>query len=214
MHGRKLAGRAWPALLAGWTLAAGAGCSSSGERARQAAEVETLRRSNDQLRRTVALRDAALMTSREQIETLKRLGSERPVDAFAPIRLEIGSLSRGGDFDGVPGDDGVTVYVRPLDADGDVVKTPGRLRVELLDGTDLGSPRVLGVCSFEDVNQLRGLWHGKFLTQHFTVRCPFTLGKPLPPSRRVLARIEFVDFLSGATLTAVKELPISFAEQP
>ncbi len=195
--------------LASVLLLACTGCQTSGRRAELLKQNDELRRDKSRLERTVALRDGTIAHLQQQIVDLQAFDPGRPVDLFAPVKLEIASLSGGADYDGRSGDDGVTVYLRPVDADGDAVKVPGRIEIQLLDNTDLASPRVLGVCVFDDPAQLGRLWHGRFTTNHFTLKCPFPAGVTLPDTRRVTVSAEFVDFLTGATLTAVKEVTIS-----
>lgn len=190
-------------------LLAPVGCTSGAERGRILKENDALRREKERLERTVAQRDATIASLDRQTETLKGFGPDRKADLFAPVSLEIASLSGGADYDGKPGDDGITIYLRPHDADGDVVKVPGRMRVQLVDNTDIGSPRVLGVYPFDDLNEVRKTWHGKFATQHFTLKCPFPAGVELPKTRRVLVSAEFLDLLTGATLTASKDVAFS-----
>ena len=192
-------------------LAAG-GCTSGAERGRILRDNDVLRRNKERLERSVAQRDASIASLQKQIDNLKGFAPDRGVDMFAPVKLEIASLSGGADYDGKPGDDGITVYLRPRDADGDVVKVPGRMKVQLVDNTVLGSPRVLGVYVFDDLSEVRKTWHGKFATQHFTLKCPFPSGVELPKSRRVLVSAEFLDLLTGATLTASKEVEFSFPQ--
>ncbi len=179
------------------------------ERATLVEENDNLRRERDRLNRVVAQRDATIASQRTQIGDLKGFGSDRPVDLFAPVKLEIASRSRGADYDDKPGDDGVTVHLRPRDQDGHVVKAPGRIKIQLTDNTVLGSPRVLGLYSFDDPEQLRKLWHGRFGTQHYTLKCPLPSGVALPESRKVVVHAEFVDYLTGSTLTAVEEVAVS-----
>jgi len=186
---------------------------SGAERGRILMDNDALRRENERLERTVAGRDATIASLQLQTETLKKFGPDRKADLFAPTTLEIASLSGGADDDDKPGDDGITVYLRPRDADGDVVKVPGRMKVQLVDNTDLGSPRVLIVCTFDDLSEVRKTWHGKFATQHFTLKCPFPSGVELPKSRRVLVTAEFVDLLTGATLTASEEVGFSMPDR-
>ncbi len=183
---------------------------SAGDRARLVRDNDVLRKANERLERTVSQREATIATLTRQVESLQQLGPRRSADFFAPARIEIAGLSGGSDFDGNPGDDGVIVYVRPLDQDGDVVKVPGRIRIELVDGSELGRPRVLGVYQFDDLQELRKMWHGKLLTQHYTLRCPFPADTKLPENRRVQVRAEFLDYLSGSTLTAGREVSISY----
>jgi len=182
------------------------GCVSPGERAKTIKENEALRRDNERLSRAVQQRDASVANLKRQIESLQRLGANRPVALFAPVRIEIASLSGGADYDDKPGDDGITVYVRPRDADGDAVKVPGTIRVQLLDNSNLGSPRVIGVYVFDDYQKNRKSWHGKLGTQHYSLKCPFPPGIELPATRKVLVSVAFMDVLSGATLTTDKEV--------
>jgi len=193
-------------------LAGNPACISPGERARLVKDNEALRREKERLERTVAQRDGTIATLHKQIDDLKRLGPDRPADLFAPVTIEIASLSGGADYDGQPGDDGITVYLRPRDADGDVVKVPGLIKVQLVDNTVLESPRVLRVYAFDDLNQVRKTWHGKFGTQHYTLRCPFPPGVELPKSRRLLVSASFVDILTGATFTANQEVAFARAD--
>ena len=162
------------------------------------------------MNRTLARRDETIAALHRQIDTLKGFPPDRPADLFAPVAVEIASLSRGVDFDGKPGDDGITVHLRLTDADGDPVKAPGRIRIQLVDNSELGAPKVIRVYEFNDPQELRKMWHSRFGTQHYTLRCPFPPDVKLPKNRRVGVHAEFVDFLTGATLTAGKEVPISF----
>lgn len=189
------------------------GCASGVERGRILKDNDSLRRNNERLERTVAQRDAAIASLQKQVENLQGFSPDRPIGMFAPVKLEIASLSGGADYDGKPGDDGITVYLRPRDADGDVVKVPGRIKVQLVDNTALGSPRVLGVYPFDHLDEVRKTWHGKFGTQHFTLKCPFPPGAVLPKSRRVLVSAEFLDLMTGATLTASREVGLSIPDQ-
>lgn len=201
---------AWRAL---WILGglgfALAGCLSPRERAELLEQIDVLERAQRRLERNVAERDAAIARLRVQIENLQDFNPDRPVDLFAPVRVEIASLSGGEDYDGAPGDDGVTVYLRPRDEDGNVVKVPGRITVQLLDTSQPGSPRVLGVCVFEKPEELRRRWHGRFWTDHYTLPCPFSADADLRDIRTATVHATFVDYLTGKTLTAVKDVPIA-----
>ncbi len=200
-------------VLAGAMLPVLPACLSPRERVRVYEQNESLRRDVERLQREVAQRDGRVAQLQRQVEDLQRFGPDRPADLFAPVTLDIASLSGGRDYDGTPGDDGVTVYLRPRDADGDAVKAPGRISVQLLDNTNLSAPRVLALKVFDDPEELRKLWHGRFATDHYTLKCPFPPDVELPASRRVTVSAEFTDYLTGATLTAVKEVPIAFPEK-
>lgn len=211
---RRLARFHWICIwLTGLVLTGVPACKSPGEWARLIQQRDALRGDKERLERVVAQRDGTVTRLHEQIENLQSFGPDQPADLFAPAKIEIASLSGGADYDSQPGDDGVTVYLRPRDADGDVVKVPGRITIQLLDNVNLASPRLLGVYVFDDPKMLRGLWHGRFGTNHYTLKCRFPPGTKPPPPRRVTVSTEFVDYLTGTTLTAVKEVVVSYPDQ-
>lgn len=185
------------------------GCGNPGARARLTRENMTLREDNARLERRVQQLSGEIESLHKQIDTLQGFDAGRPVDLFAPVQIDIVSLSGGADFDGRPGDDGVIVYVRPRDSMGDPVKAPGRIRIQVTDHAQMGSPRVLGVYVFDGPDDLRNAWHRRFGTMHYSLRCPF-VGNARPQGRRCTVHVEFVDFLTGRTLTAVKELAVNF----
>lgn len=182
------------------------GCGPDVRAIRAMRENESLREEKGKLERAVLERDGAIAGLQKQVGDLQSLGPDRPMGFFAPVKLEIASLSGGADYDGKPGDDGINVYLRPKDADGDVVKAPGRIKVQVIDNSDLAAPKVIGVYSVEKLDEVRKTWHGKLGTQHFTIKCPFPAGVALPASRTLVVSAEFLDLLTGATLTATKEV--------
>ncbi len=183
-------------------------CISPGERARLIQQNEAFRRENERLQRVLAQRDGTVAALHGQIGNLQGFGPDRPADLFAPVKLELVRLTGGADYDGKPGDDGVTVYLRLRDADGDVVKAPGRIAVQLLDNTDLAKPRVLGLYRIDDPERVRKAWYGRFGTQHYTLKCPFPPGTEIPKAGKVDVHVEFVDYLTGATLTAAEKVTV------
>ncbi len=197
-------------VMLGVSLLAITGCNGSRRHIGLIKEKEALERMTDRMLRELAAKDAQIDQLEGQVASLQSFDPKRPADLFAPVKLEIVSLSRGADYDGVPGDDGVTVYLRPRDTDGDAVKAAGSITIQLIDNTDLPAPTVVGVYEFDDPQALRALWHGRFGTDHYSLKCPFPDGYRPSASRRLTVSARFVDFLTGATLTAVKEVDVSF----
>jgi len=189
------------------------GCLSPGERARLVQENESLSRAHEKLERTVANRDNTISILHTRIRNLEEFGPDRPADLFSPVEVEIASLTGGANYDGRPGDNGVTVYVRLRDADGDLVKAPGRITVQLLDNSELERPRLMGVYRFDDPSQLRTAWYGKFGTYHYTLKCPFGPGSNPPLTNKIDIKVEFVDYLTGVTLTAIKQVTVTPARE-
>lgn len=188
------------------TILLHAACQSPDERIKVQRECDALSVRAEELNRELHDRDARLAELSRQIETLKLFGPDRPADAFAPQSIDLARLSGGADYDGRPGDDGITVYLRLRDADGDAVKAPGQVRIQVLDPTDLQSPRLIGVYDFTRLEDLRRAWYGRFGTYHFAFKCPFPAGVKLPESGTVLVTVEFVDYLTGRTLAVSERL--------
>ena len=94
--------------------------------AQQTKELAQLRRENSQLQAEIEAKD-------RQIETLQQLGDKR-IDALPRVeRIELGSHTGGIDTDGKPGHDAIKVFLKPIDADGSVIKAPGAVTVRLFD---------------------------------------------------------------------------------
>jgi len=197
------------AAVSGLVLSAVFGCSERGELIRMTKNRDAVQVERDRLRRELDSRNARIAKLDRRVETLAQFGPDRPADLFAPVKIEIVSRSGGIDLDGKPGDDAITVYIRPIDVDGDAVKVPGLIRVQLLDNSVLGEPRVLGLCVFDDPGELRRMWYSKFGTNHFTAKCRFAPGKKPPEIGRVLVSVEFTDYLTGKTFTATKEVDVA-----
>ncbi|MGB0716132.1 MAG: hypothetical protein ACPGXK_09655, partial [Phycisphaerae bacterium] len=70
-------------------------------------------------------------------------------------------------------------------------------------------PRVIGTYVVEDPERLRKSWYGRFGTRHYTLKCPFPKNVALPDTGRVSAAIQFVDYLTGKTLTNTKEFTVN-----
>ncbi|MBI1825699.1 MAG: hypothetical protein HYR83_04865 [Planctomycetes bacterium] len=182
------------------------GCNSPGAYSNAIKERDTMKYRAERLEREIAERDATIEGLKSQISTLQGLDPNRRRIAFGPASIEIVSRSGGMDFDGQPGDDGIMIYLRPRDEEGDAVKAPGNVTIDLLDTTIAGAPRSVAVCTFDDPDALRKTWHSQLLTQHYSLRCPFPGEAKLPDSRSLLASVTFTDLDSGAVFKAEKEV--------
>lgn len=116
---------------------------------------------------------------------------------FFPVEIQIDPLTGGSDFDDRPGDDGLTIYLRPIDQHGDAVKAPGTIEVEVLDLA--ARQHDVGRYRFE-IDQLGELWIAKLMTDHYTLKCPWK-GAP-PQNSELTVRVSFEDYISGRVLTA------------
>ncbi len=160
------------------------------------------------LKEEVAAKDQVIQMMK--VDQARRLGlkPEELEQLIVPVKIELERLSGGYDDDGKPGDDGIVLYVQPIDRNGDVIKAAGSLTVTLLDLANPPEQYLLGEYRF-DVKTTRGLWYGRLWSSHFTVHCPWYQGKP-PMHNEITARVEFLDLLTGQKLTAQGVYKIQF----
>jgi len=151
------------------------------------------------LRQRVANQQETIDEQARQIVALRRLGRKRLARLVPVEKIRFGSLSGGYDADRDGNDDGVVLYIQPVDADGDVVKAAGELTVRLFDFSDPARPRLIGQYFF-DAAALRKHWYGRFWTHHYTIKCPWREASP-PQSREVTVRVEYLDYLTGRLFT-------------
>lgn len=193
-------------------LASAAGCAGGGG----GGSIDANRRIS-QLEETIAKKDnelaAQLSTINElnkQLLAARQIKPERLDKLFYPERLEFDKLTGGEDYDNQLGDDGVTVYLKPVDRDGDVIKVAGDIRIELFDLAQTGD-NVVGRYEV-GVDDVRKLWYGKFMTQHYTIRCPWLKGPPA--HNEITVRATFRDYLTQRVVTAQTVVTVRLAQAP
>lgn len=183
-------------LISGAVLLALSGCGATPN--------TDLNRELVRLRERSAQQERELAARSSTIEELnRRLSVAGGVDAkqlqyfYYPETIQVAPLSGGYDEDGKPGDDGVVVYLRPLDRDGDVVKVAGTIRVQLFDLSLPPDQTYLGELSVP-LEKCREHWYGKLMTQHYTVRVPWQ--RP-PSGEEVTVRATFANLFPQRVVT-------------
>lgn len=174
-----------------------------------------LQRKITRLEDTLSEKDNQLVAQRSTIDGLhKQLQVARALTdkdlqrIFYPEKIVIGSLSGGDDYDGKPGDDGVTVYLKPVDGAGDALKVAGDIKIELYDLQNPSGEKLIGEY-FEPVERVSALWYGKLATYHYTIRCPWQKGPP--PHTEITIRATFVDYLTQRVMTAQTVCTVTLA---
>lgn len=164
------------------------------------------------LRESIRAKDNQLVAQRASIDELQRqLAVARSISEddlkklYWPKELVIDKLTAGADYDGQPGDDGVTVYLRPVDQYGDTIKIPGDLIIQLFDLAAPPDRMLLGEYRVP-VDKLGGLWHGRLLTGHFTIKCPWAKGPP--EHNELTVRAVFVDYLTKRVVSSQTTCPV------
>ncbi len=165
-------------------------------------EQETVEDLREQLART----KADLEDQRRKTRTLQDLGDKRKDVLFTVSRIELGRYTGGVDTDDNPGDDAVKVFLQPIDQHGSVIKAAGRVTVRLFDLGRDPNEVLLGqrVISPE---QLAGFWSGGFGVYHFSFPCRWD--RRVPAGDTVTVRVEFIDYLTGETFSAQKQVSVS-----
>ena len=146
-----------------------------------------------------AAQQATIKELNNQLDVARGISEDDLKRLFYPERLVIDSLSGGSDYDGKPGDDGVTVYLKPVDREGDIIKVAGDVRIQLYDLAAPPQQNFIGEY-FIPVDQIGKLWHGKLLTSHFTIKCPWPHDPPRHPE--ITIRATFVDYFTKRVLSA------------
>jgi hypothetical protein len=199
--------RAWKSAAAVALAACLAGCGVGPEQyhqvldqrdqaKRQAAE---LTEANARLRQESAEKD-------EQIATLQALGPQRIEKLFRVEGIRLGRFTAGVDLDGDGSDDGVKVYLQPTDAQGSTVKAAGDVMVQLYDLAESSCKSLVGEY-YWGVDQIGECWAGGFLSDHYSLVCPWQSDPPAHDE--ITVRVEFVDYLTGKTFTAQKLIQIA-----
>ncbi|HOW18593.1 MAG TPA: hypothetical protein PLC79_06115, partial [Phycisphaerae bacterium] len=139
---------------------------------------------------------------KQQIITLQRIAPDRMAKLEVPVKIELDKLSGGYEEPGRAGDAGVVAYVRPIDADGDVIKAAGSIVMDVFDLANPPERHLVAHCEL-DVDHTRQAWRGRLWTNHFTVKCPWPPPDRKPPEHRDLTiRVQFTDYLTGKTFLA------------
>ncbi len=121
-------------VLPTWCLLSSAACPGPVVDTSYVTEIEQLKEKNLAQSRLVQQRDEQIRNLSEQIRRLTELPESRRVDLLPRVqRIELASLSGGYDDNDDGIDEGVVLYLRPIDQDEDTIKAAGTLRVVLSD---------------------------------------------------------------------------------
>jgi len=162
-------------------------------------ELSLLKQENTNLRQQLAQAGRTLAQQENRIERLQATSAGQVKNFIAVEKVSLDRLTGPYDDDRDGYDDGIVVYLRPVDADGHVVKAPGTVVVKLFD-LNGSRPMIVGEVKFSP-SQLRRSWYGRFWTNHYTVRCPFAVTVEHSP---ITVKVSFIEMLTGKEFTAQK----------
>jgi len=152
-----------------------------------------------------------LADKQKRIDTLVAIGPDRLKKLYYPTSLKLGQYTGGADLDGQPGDDGIKVFLRPIDANGDTIKAAGSVTIQLYD-LALGSDKTLIGEYKWSVEELAKVFSGGFIAYHYTLTCSWKNGSP--KHDQITMRLEFVDYITGKTLSTQKLCKVDLAVRP
>lgn len=168
----------------------------------RSAEIQRLEDQLAEQKRLLAQKDEQLRDQAEIIQQLRKYPQNHRLEDLIHVeRIEIERLSGGydEDRDGVP--DGIAVYLRLYDQQGDTVKATGRVRVKLLDLENPPDRQLLGQAELSP-RELMSRWRGRFLTSHYSIKVPWAQGVQASEIRNVTVVVTFLESLSGRNFQA------------
>jgi outer membrane murein-binding lipoprotein Lpp len=160
-------------------------------------ELQTCREANAKLQREKQDLEQTKIEQEKKILTLMGLGEKRLDLLFTPTALQIGQYSGPLNESGKEGDEGIRVYLKPVDRDGSVIKAAGSVKIELFD---LARSAMIGCYDFS-VQDVSKHWESGFITYHYRFDC---LWQTPPSNPEITVRAVFTDYLTGTTLSDQK----------
>ena len=146
-------------------------------------------------------------TLEQELRALRgELGLPSP-DGQPPAAYPVRSLAlgrqTGGRGDGKPGDESLQVQVEPRDTEGQSIKAPGTLFVQVQEITKEGVKRPLSSWEIPP-DKLRRSWRSGLLTTGYVLNLPWKVW-PTTEKQRVTAQLQLVD---GRVFEADKDITV------
>ena len=170
-----------------------------------------LRKKNQELETRVAelerksAGDAAMIDSlQNRAGSLPTLPRERLAKLFTTHDITLGKLTGGADLDAAkPGQEGLKVYVTPLDETGDPIKAAGLFTVEAFDLSRDQKPKI-GTWTF-DAEATRQAWSSVLNRYNYVLTLPWQT----PPTGDSLhLEVTFTDELTQARFKKAVDVPV------
>lgn len=193
----------WGARLgAGVFVCAAVGACNSHQADSHLTEIQALKDKIQRQARQLVDREEQLSSAARTIQELRNLEGPRRLDRLVHVaRIDIERLSGGYDDDQDGVDDGVVVYLQPVDTDGDIIKAAGSAKVELFDVTTQPGPQSVGKVEL-DPDAMRKAWFSKILAAHYRIKVPWSAEAATQAHQKITVWVRFTDLLSGQTFEA------------
>jgi outer membrane murein-binding lipoprotein Lpp len=180
-----------------------AGCSKpSGANINLRKQNQELRRQVESLQRQHDADAAALRGQSSTAATAPAISHDQARQLFTVHGIKLGRLTGSADLDpNKPGDEGLKVYVVPLDDQGEKLKAAGSFVVDAFDLAKQGEQRI-GHWEFP-VDDARKNWFGSALLYEYVL--PAAWQTP-PEHPEVTLKVTFTDALTGRSFTQQKAI--------
>lgn len=198
------------AVSAGALFCLAAGCSSPSK-----ANIE-LRKQNQILQSKVAdaekqneANQRVIAGLHEQRGVLPTLPPERLARLFTTHGLSFGRLTGGADIDPKkPGDQGLALYLEPVDQGGQVIKAAGSFDIDAFDLADPADP-LIGHWHFS-IEEAKDAWNGFSFVYSYVLICPW---QKMPKHEDITVKATFFDELTQTPFHAQQIVHITLPPQ-
>ena len=182
-------------LFAVCLLSLACGCDNA-NRKPPAEELQTLRRQTAQLTGEVQRLTAENTQLQKRLQTLARVPDDVRLEELYRVKsLKISRYTNLYDKDRDGKKEKLIIYFQPMDEDGDVIKSPGAVDVQLWDLNRDENQALLGQWRV-DANQLRKLWFSTIVTINY--RLTFDIADKVQNFDEPLTvKVTFTDYLTG-----------------
>jgi hypothetical protein len=195
------------AVLAGGALFCAAGCGSPSKvNIELRKQTQTLQAENAKLCQEHDADQRVIQGLRDRQGTLPTLPAERLAKLFTTHGIQFGRLTGGADLDpNKPGDEGIAVYVVPVDETGDKLKAAGSFDIDAFDLAEPHGPLV-GHWHF-DLQQTRATWSDVLIEYNYVLICPWQ--NVIPKHPELTVKVTFFDELTQTPFTAQRVVHVN-----
>jgi hypothetical protein len=179
-----------------WGILVTAGCSNySGQNDVLRSQLQEKDKQNVALRETLStLRDENAQCQ-QQVVNLQNLTPKQKAEAISTV-TDVTIDKRSGIYDAqtTGKEPRLLIYVRPLDAEGDAIKAPGAVHIELWD---LGAAPPQALLAKWDTTplELKKKWSSSLLSNFY--RLSFTVPADYAARKELTAKVVFTDYFTG-----------------
>jgi len=188
------------------------GCRTPAEGPSLTDQIEQLTQEKAQLQRQIEQTNTENDELKSRVQVLSSLGGEARIENLSPLTsIKIGRYTNFYDKDKDGKKETFIVYIQPIDAEGDKVKAPGQIDVQLWNLNNSAGEALLGSWHVGP-DELRELWFATIVTINYrlTFDMPDTVESFAEP---LTVKVAFKDSLTGKTFEQQKVIkPVQTAD--